>query len=150
MTRIKKNPVSEMEAARKALEDARAILKADVPGVAAERCYNAAFRAAQARIAVAKGDVPSKHKGVNLEIGDIYRDTDFAAQRLLSKLERWKLAADYGEGKLATNEQAAQAIVEAQSMIDRVSADIGEAGLQKGLTPDQMANLKRMRDQGIS
>lgn len=142
-----KTPQEELELAEHALDNARAILPIR-PGVAAREAYLAAFHAAQARLAATGDAVPNTHKGVNMWIGAMYRGTDFPAQATLSQLEDWKEAADYGKGKLADEDEAAQAIIEASNFIYRIKVDIGPLK-QPGLTAAERAALaEKMRGHG--
>lgn len=138
-----KDPAAELEMARTALQEAKQILSIS-PRMAAREAYLIAFHAAQARLG-ALGLPSGTHKGVGIEIGKLYKGTDYSAQRKLSELESWKAAADYGRGAAADEPAATQALKDAEIFLNRMVKDIGDLGPQKGLTPEQIAKLESMK-----
>lgn len=136
----KKSPADEMKMAEICLSDAKAILPV-CSRVAAREAYLAMLHAAHARIAAAGLEVPTKHKGVSMMIGSLYRESDFKAQARLAEIESWKMASDYGRSAAATSEEAGEAIQKASEFIDRMKADIPNEHLQIGLDPAIMAAL---------
>lgn len=62
--------------------------------------------------------MPKTHKGVNIEMGQIYSRTSFNAQARMSRLEDFKEASDYAKGKVADEADATSAIQDAEAFID--------------------------------
>lgn len=129
-----KSTAEEMEMAEICLSEAEDILAVS-PRVAAREAYLSMLHAAHARIAATGKKVPGTHKGVNMVIGDIYRDTDFHAQAMLVENEGWKLAADYGRTATATPREAKEAIDRARTFLVRLKNDIPPEMLEKGIEP---------------
>lgn len=128
-----------------ALDDAENIQPIS-PRVAAREAYLAMLHAAQARIAATGRKVPATHMGVSVVIGELYRDTDFPAQTVLSQAENWKLAADYGRGKAATASDAEDVIEHARHFVARMTADIGEDKLEQTVDTEAIAALQAMKN----
>ena len=112
--------------------------------MAAREAYLAMLHVAQARIIAEGRPAPKSHKGVNIVIGELYLGDSFAAQRLLSEVEKWKLAADYWQGRTAERADAEAAIDVAEAFIDRLVADIGDRAPRVRLDAASLAALKRL------
>jgi uncharacterized protein (UPF0332 family) len=137
-----KSTAEEMRMAEVCLAEAEAILNVS-PRVAAREAYLSMLHASHARIAATGKKVPGTHKGVNMVIGDIYRDTGFPAQSMLLENEGWKLAADYGRTAAATPNEAREALDKARAFLTRLKADIDPEDLEKGVDPEVIAVLEK-------
>lgn len=136
-----KSTAEEMEMAEICLAEAKAILAVS-PRVAAREAYLSMLHASHARIAANGKKVPGTHKGVNMVIGDIYRDTGFHAQAMLVENEGWKLAADYGRTAVASHKEAEEALHRAEMFLTRLKADIAPEKLVKGIEREILEALE--------
>lgn len=137
-----KSTAEEMQMAEICLAEAEAILKLS-PRVAAREAYLSMLHASHARIAATGKKVPGTHKGVNMVIGDLYRDTDFPAQTMLIENEGWKLAADYGRTAAATLNEAREALDKARAYLNHLKADIDPKDLEISVDPEVIAVLEK-------
>lgn len=92
---------------------------------AARDAYLVALRSSHARILAAGRELPQSHSGVNAIIALLYSDSTFKPATVLSSLEKWKNAGDYGHGALPMPEQAAHAFRTAKAYLERMEKDIG-------------------------
>lgn len=134
----------EQSFARRALDEAAQIIDIS-PRVAAREAYTAMLHAAHARIAATGRAVPTTHKGVSIAIGALYRDDAFRAQSILSSVETWKQAADYGKGAAPTFDEAHEAIDVARGFIERMFADIASSD---GAIDPALIDVLRARGRG--
>ena len=120
-----RTPAEEMAAARVALDDAQFNLEGGRWRVAAKEAYNAALRASHARLLAAGLALPRSHSGVNAEMARLYKMSSFRPAAILSELEGWKAAGDYGHGALPKPQEAAGAVDQARSFLLQIEKDIG-------------------------
>lgn len=130
--------------AETALREAELVVSI-TPRMASREAYLSMYLAAHARIAATGQAVPSTHKGVSVLIGQLYKDSGYRAQSLLSKVETWKAAADYGQGNVATLDEAREAIDIARGFLGRMKSDIGPEKLRLGIEPSVLAAIVAKR-----
>jgi len=117
-----------LKKARRSLENAQKIIRADIPDVAAREAYLAAFHAAEAFIVERSGRAAKTHRGVRSQFSRLAKDEGHFDRELLAFLGEGydlKSAADYGVGAGAddiSEEDAARAIAAASRFIERVAA----------------------------
>lgn len=143
-TEHKKSAAESMILAETALREAELVISI-TPRMAAREAYLSMYHAAHARIAATGQAVPSTHKGVSVLIGQLYKGSSYRAQSLLSKVEAWKAAADYGQGNAATLDEAREAIGIARSFLDQMRNDIEPEKLRPGIDPNVLAAIAAKR-----
>ncbi len=113
--------------ARKALDEARAVVKIELPEAAGRAAYLAAYHAAQALIFERTGKIAKTHSGVRSEFARLAKDDpriDRALPAFLAQAYNLKAVADYAVGSDVgvTLEEAEEAIMMASRFVDRIAA----------------------------
>ena len=116
-----------LDKVRKALDEARAVVKIELPEAAGRAAYLAACHAAQALIFERTGKIAKTHSGVRSEFARLAKDDpriDRAFPVFLAQAYNLKSVADYAVGADVgvTLEEADEAIVKAARFVDRVAA----------------------------
>jgi uncharacterized protein (UPF0332 family) len=122
-----------LEKARGDLADSRKIAGMGLARVAARLAYYGAFHAAEALIVDRSDKKPKTHSGVRAEFGRLLKDKPDVAREMLGYLARayaYKQTGDYAVGRDATitQQQADEAIEDADRLIARVSTMLGPPG----------------------
>jgi uncharacterized protein (UPF0332 family) len=124
-----------LDKARRALQEAGAVLDIDLTEAAGRAAYLAAFHAAQALIFQRAGTIAKTHSGVRSEFarltrGDPAFDRDLSA--FLARAYALKEVADYetGENAVVPRERAETAIETAARFLDCISHALAEPSAQ--------------------
>jgi len=118
-----RNATAELERAGECLEEVRTLRSRGHPyGAAASRAYYAVFHGARALL-VSVGLEARSHRGVIALVGRQFVQTGRLSSdqgRILSRLQRDREDADYLMGALFTDLEAADAIANAEAVLDAV------------------------------
>jgi uncharacterized protein (UPF0332 family) len=122
---------SELDRAKRALEEARVLLVADSLEGAASRLYYAAFHATRAALIV-RGRSTKTHSGQISMFTEVY-----GTAPILGRLLDLRARADYGFGELPiTREGMGEYIIEAEAFLGRCGDIVADAAERGADEPD--------------